>query len=79
MPLEKQVMILYAVIKGYLDDIPVDKISSVEEAFHRFMETNHPDVGKAISSEKTLSDSTEDALKKSIIEFKQTAPVKLQD
>lgn len=73
MPMEKQVMILYAVTNGYLDDIPVDKISAVEDAFHRFMETNHPDLGKAIASEKALSDVTEEALKKAVTEFKQSA------
>ena len=73
MPLEKQVMILYAVTNGYLDDTLVDKINAAEEAFHRFMETNHPEIGKAIASEKTLSDSTEEALKNAITQFKQTA------
>jgi F-type H+-transporting ATPase subunit alpha len=73
MPLEKQVMILYAVTNGYLDDILVDKINAAEEAFHRFIETNHPEIGKAIASEKTLSDSTEEALKNAITQFKQTA------
>jgi len=72
MPLEKQVIILYAVTNGYLDNTPVDKISSFEEAFHRFMETNHPDVGKAIASEKALSDKTEEALKNAITQFQQT-------
>ena len=72
MPLEKQVVILYAVTNGYLDNTPVDKISSFEEAFHRFMETNHPDVGKAIASEKALSDKTEEALKNAITQFQQT-------
>jgi F-type H+-transporting ATPase subunit alpha len=72
MPLEKQVMILYAVTNGYLDDVPVDKISSLEEAFLRFMESNHPDVGKAIASEKALSDKTEEALKNAITQFLPT-------
>ncbi len=72
MPMEKQVMILYAVNNGYLDDIPVDKISSVEEAFHRFMDSSHPEVGKAIASSRDLSDETEDALKKAVTEFKLT-------
>jgi F-type H+/Na+-transporting ATPase subunit alpha len=72
MSLEKQVLILYAVTNGYLDDIPVDKISPLEEAFQRFMESNHPDVGKAIASEKALSDKTEEALKNAITQFLQT-------
>jgi F-type H+-transporting ATPase subunit alpha len=72
MPLEKQVMILYAVTNGHLDDIPVNKISAVEDAFHRFMETTNPDIGKAIASEKDLSVKIEEALKKAITEFKKT-------
>jgi F-type H+-transporting ATPase subunit alpha len=73
MSLEKQVMILYAVTNGYLDNTPVDKISPWEDAFHRFMEANHPEVGKAIAAEKGLSDKTEEALKNAITQFMQTA------
>ena len=72
MPLERQVMILYAVTNGYLDDVPVNSVSSAEDDFHRFMETSHPEIGKAIASEKALSEDTEEALKKAIAEFKQT-------
>jgi len=70
MPLEKQVMILYAAINGYTDDIAVDKVAAFETNFHRFMETNHPEIGKAIASEKEISAETEEALKAAILEFK---------
>ena len=75
MPLEKQVTVLYAVTNGYFDDMPVNKIGAVEESFHRFMETTHPNIGKAIASSKDLSASTEEDLKKAITEFKQTVSV----
>jgi len=71
-PVENQVMILYAVTNGYLDDVPVSAIRDAEEAFQKYMETNHPDVGKTIASEKTLSDETEEKLKKALDAFKQT-------
>jgi F-type H+-transporting ATPase subunit alpha len=74
MPLEKQVMILYGVINGYLDDVPVEKIGAFEEAFHRFMENSHPEIGSRISGEKDLSPESEEELKKAIAEFKQTVP-----
>jgi F-type H+-transporting ATPase subunit alpha len=74
MLLEKQVMILYAVINGYLDDVPVDKIKSFEDTFHRFMETSHPEIGKRIASEKEISEETMEALKAAITEFKQSVP-----
>ena len=64
-------MILYAVINGFLDDIPMDKVTVFETDFHRFMETNYADMGKGISATKDLDDKTEETLKKAIEEFKQ--------
>jgi len=71
MPVEKQVMILYAAINGYLDDIPLDKVTAFETDFHRFMEANHPEIGGIIAREKDISAETEEALKTAILEFKQ--------
>jgi F-type H+-transporting ATPase subunit alpha len=70
MILEKQVMILYAAINGYVDDIAVDKVTAFETDFHRFMETNHPKIVKSIASEQDISAETEEALKTAISEFK---------
>lgn len=71
MPLEKEVTILYAVINGYLDDVPLDKVAIFEDAFHKFMETNHPEIGKDIVTTKDLTAETEEALKAAIADFKQ--------
>ena len=68
---EKQVMILYAVINGYIDDIAVDKVAAFETDFYNFMEANHPEIGKAIAQKKEISPETEEALKAAILEFKQ--------
>jgi len=70
-PVEKQVMILYAAVNGYIDDIPVDKVLAFETNFRRFMEANHPEIGESITREKELATETEEALKKAILEFKQ--------
>ncbi len=72
MPVEKQVLILYAGINGFLDDIPLAKIREFEVKFQEFMESSHPEVNSAIIREKDLSQTTEDALKVAIREFKQT-------
>ncbi len=69
--LEKQVMILYAAINGYLDDIAVDKLATFETNLYRFMEANHPEVGASIAREKDITAEIEEALKKAILEFKQ--------
>ena len=71
MPLEKQVIILYAAINGYIDDVPVNKVVDFEADFHGFMETKYPQIGKAIAKEKDISDKTEKALKAAIEEFKK--------
>jgi F-type H+-transporting ATPase subunit alpha len=72
LPMEKQVMILYAVLNGYLDDGPVDKVTSFENDFYQFMEVNHPEIGKDIAKEKELGSKIEERLKKAISEFKKT-------
>ncbi len=71
-PLEKQVMILYAAVNGYVDDIAVEKITAFEAGLNRFMEANHPDIGKTIAAEKALSPQTEGALKAAVVEFKKS-------
>ena len=71
MPLARQVMILYAAINGYLDDIPVNEVGSFEANFHAFMEANHPGIGETITGEKEISTETEEALKTAIAGFKQ--------
>jgi len=70
MSLGKQVMILYAVTNGYLDAVPVDKIIACEGDFHRFMETNHPELEQKINDDKEIKPESERALKSAIEEFK---------
>ena len=72
MSVDNQIIILYAALNGYLDDVAVDKVSSFETGLHRFMEANHPEVGSAVAREKALSPETEESLKAAIQEFKQT-------
>ncbi|MBM3165951.1 MAG: F0F1 ATP synthase subunit alpha [Chloroflexi bacterium] len=72
MPLDKEVTILYAVTNGYLDDIPVDKVAAFEQGFHRFIETNYPDIGQRIIKDKEIKKETEEMLKSAIPAFKQT-------
>jgi F-type H+/Na+-transporting ATPase subunit alpha len=73
-PLRQQVEILYAAVNGLLDDVPVDKVRDFEVAFHRFMESNHPQIGQDIEEKGEIVPETEEALKKAIGEFKQSMP-----
>src|SRR5437870_4562408 len=47
-PVEKEVMIIYAATHGYLDDVPVDLITKWEQAFYRYMDANHPEIEQEI-------------------------------
>jgi F-type H+-transporting ATPase subunit alpha len=69
--LEKQVVILYAAINGYVDDVAVNEVTAFESDFYSFMEANHPEVSASIAGEKQITDDTEEALKAAILEFKQ--------
>ena len=74
LPLTQQVMIMYAVINGHLDEVAIDRVKSIESEFHRFMETNHPEIGRKIAETGDLEGETEQALIAAIGEFKQAVP-----
>jgi len=71
MSLGKQASILYAVTNGYLDDVPVEKVIPWEGNFHRFMETNHPEIEKQILTDNEIKSETENRLKAAIAEYKK--------
>ena len=70
MPVEKQVMIIYAATKKYVIDIPVEKILDFEKALFEYVDTKYPEVPEAIRTEKVISDETEAKLVKAIEECK---------
>ena len=72
MSLDKQVNILYAVTNGYVDDVAIDKLAAFEAGLYKFMESNHPEIGKNINDTTDITPETEEALKKAIDEFKQS-------
>ena len=74
---EDQVMVIYTAAKGFLTDIPVDKVVEFQDGFLKFMHSSHPDVGEKIRTEKKLSDAIESSLKAAIEEFKDTIPYKM--
>lgn len=72
MSLSKEVTILYAVTNGYLDEIPMDKISSFETEFYRYLETSKPEILKNIENAREIKSETEQKLKTALDEFKQS-------
>ena len=74
LPLEHQVCILFALQAGHLDDVELSKVQAFEEAFRGFMNASHPEVLKSIADEKVLSEENEQALTKTLEEFKASVP-----
>ena len=70
--LEKQVIIMYAVTNGHMDDVPVDKVGAWESAFHQYMEANHPQILEKIGTTFEIDDETDKELVSAIGAFKQT-------
>ncbi len=72
MPVEKQVVIIYAATRKYLLDIPVDRVLEFEDGLFEHINTKYPEIFEKIKTDKKLSDELEDSLSKAITEFKET-------
>ncbi len=70
MPVQYQVIIIYAATNKYLLDIPTGDITRFEAELFEFLDTKYPEVPGAIASEKVISEKTEETLRKAIEEFK---------
>ncbi len=68
--LAKQIMIIYAGTKGYLDELPVDSVRRFEEEFGKFIERKYPNIEYEINEKQELSESLQQKLDKAIEEFK---------
>jgi F-type H+-transporting ATPase subunit alpha len=70
MPVERQVMVIFAGTKGYIDDLPVDQVQRFRDEFIEFVESAYPEIGKAIVTEQKLTDETAESLGSALTEFK---------
>jgi F-type H+/Na+-transporting ATPase subunit alpha len=68
---EKQVVIVYAATKGFLDPVAIEDVRRYEEDLYRFLEGRHPDVLKRIVEKKILEDDVKAALESALKEFAQ--------
>jgi F-type H+-transporting ATPase subunit alpha len=69
-PVEKQVAIIYAGTKGYLDDLPTSSVRAFETGLYEFCEKQYPDVLHDLRAKYELTDAIEARLKKAIEAFK---------
>ncbi|WP_096025057.1 F0F1 ATP synthase subunit alpha [Campylobacter lanienae] len=70
LPVENQVVIIYAGSNGYLDDIPVSAVTKFETELYPYIEAKYPDIFEQIRNKKALDKDIEEALDKALNEFK---------
>lgn len=67
--LEKQVLILYAGTKGFLDEFPVDVLTKYEAGVYKFVENRYPQIYTGIAEQKKITDEIDELLKKALKEY----------
>jgi F-type H+-transporting ATPase subunit alpha len=76
LPVEKQVLLVYAGSRGYLDDVEVSEVGAFESELYPFIEAKYPEILEQIRTKKVLDKEIEDLLSKALNEFKTTFAVK---
>ncbi|MBS3757640.1 MAG: F0F1 ATP synthase subunit alpha [Desulfobacterales bacterium] len=69
LPLERQVVIIYAGTKGYLDDLSLDVLAKYEAGLYQFIESRYPDIFKTIQEERKVSDELDQKMEKAFNEY----------
>src|SRR6187455_3057439 len=69
LPVEKQVVIIYAATNGNLDSVAVERLRQYEDDLYRFLETSHPQVLTAVAEKKILDDDVKAALKAALEDY----------
>ena len=74
---QEQVMVIFTAVRGFLADIPVERVVEFHNDFLKFMRAQHPEIGERIAQQKKLDDALEADLSKAIEEFKETVTYKM--
>jgi F-type H+-transporting ATPase subunit alpha len=70
LPVEKQVLIIYAGDNAFLDDLPLEQIRDFEQELYKFMENAHPGILPSIREKKNLDDELKNQMNAALKEFK---------
>ena len=71
LPVEDQVMVIFAVTQGFLDDVEVNRMQAWETSFLEFMHSAHKGVGESIRDQKVMSEEAEKQLREAIEQHKR--------
>lgn len=68
----EQIAVVYSGINGYLDDLPLEKVTDFVQGLREYVTNNKPEFAEVIRSEKKMVDKAENLLKEAISEYKET-------
>ncbi len=71
LPVENQILIIYAGVNGFLDPYPVDVLQKCERELYKFIEEKHPEIFKEIDEKKELDDELDGKIRGALEEFKE--------
>ncbi|MBS0014555.1 MAG: F0F1 ATP synthase subunit alpha [Desulfobacterales bacterium] len=69
LPLEKQVLILYAGAKGFLDKLPINTLAKYEAGLYQFVESRYSDILSGIAEKREITDDIDQQLQKALAEY----------
>lgn len=75
LPVERQIVIIFAGAKGYLDSIPTNKVTKFESDLYPFIEAKYPAIFETLRNKKSIDSDLETLLKQALEEFKNNFAV----
>jgi F-type H+-transporting ATPase subunit alpha len=76
--MQKQVSILYAGTRGFLDELPIDSLGQYEEGLYSFIEQKYPQIFKDLDEKKAIDNALDETMKKAFGEYTQDFKATLQ-
>jgi F-type H+-transporting ATPase subunit alpha len=73
MNVEQEVMVIYAGTKGYIDDVPVNRVQEFQNEFLKYVDASAPQLRQALADKRELTDEIEKQLKQALDSFKSTS------
>ena len=72
MPIEQEVMVIYAGTQGYLDDVPIPRVQEFQNAFLQYVDASYAQLRQQLGGKKELTSEIENQLKDALKSFKST-------
>jgi F-type H+-transporting ATPase subunit alpha len=73
MPVEQEVMVVFAGTQGFLDDVPVNRVQEFQDSFLQYVDSSAPGIRQALQAKPELSKEVEEQLRQALNDFKSKA------